>query len=108
MGMHLIHRVLIVSFLLILGMPVARAQEYCAPVVIKQLSQLGVGSDRVEEIIYANSMSGGENVEIVAVEAWVKLRSCNGQLVIVMTPGCRFIRNYTQKECRVQGVRHSC
>ena len=54
MGMHLTHRVIIVSFLLIMGMPVARAQEYCAPVVTKRLSQLGVGSERVEEIIYGN------------------------------------------------------
>ena len=108
MGMHLTHRVIIVSFLLIMGMPVARAQEYCAPVVTKRLSQLGVGSERVEEIIYANSYSGGENAEVVGINAWVKLRSCNGPLVVEMTTGCRLIQQYTRKECRVQGVPHSC
>ena len=108
MGMHVAHRTIVMSFLLILRMPVARAQEYCAPVVTNRLSQLGVGSESVEEIIYANSYSSGENAEVVAIHAWVKLRSCNGQLVVEMTTGCRIIQNYTRKECRVQGVHHSC
>ncbi len=108
MGMHVTHRLIVVSFLLILGMPVARAQEQCAPVVIKQLNHLGIKSERVEEIIYANSMSGGENARIVAIHAWVQLRSCNGYLIIEMTPSCRIFQTYTRKECRVQGVHHSC
>ena len=108
MGMQVTHRAIVMSFLLILGMPVARAQEYCAPVVIKQLRQLGVGSERVKEIIYANTYSGGENAEVVAIHAWVQLRSCNGQLVVEMTTGCHIIQNFTRKECRLQGVPHSC
>ncbi len=107
MGMHVAHRVIILSFLLISGMPVARAQEYCAPVVSKHLSQLGVGSERVEEIKYGNII-GSEYDEIVEIEAWVQLRNCNGQLVVGMTPGCRVTQTYTRKECRVQGVNHSC
>ncbi len=108
MGMHVAHRTIVISFLLILGLPVARAQEYCAPVVTKHLSRLGVESARVEEIIYANRVIGGENSRVVAIEAWVQLRTCNGYLVVEMTPGCRIIQNYTRKECRVQGVYHSC
>ena len=108
MGMHVAHRIIVMSFLLILGMPVARAQEFCAPLVASQLKKLGVGSERVEHIIYANSYSSGENARIVEIHAWIQLRSCNGYLVVEMTTGCRIIQNYTRKECRIQGVHHSC
>ncbi len=106
MGVPVTHRLIILSLLLILGMPVARAQEYCAPVVIKQLSQLGVGSERVEEIIYGNVI-GSEYEDITEIEAWVRLRTCNGHLVVELTPDCRVIQTYAPKECRVQGVHHS-
>ncbi len=108
MGMNVARRTIAMSFFLMLAMPVAQAQEYCAPVVASQLSKLGVDSERVEHIVYANSYSSGENARIVEIHAWIQLRSCNGYLVVEMTTGCRITQNYTRKECRVQGVHHSC
>ncbi len=50
MGMHVTHRVIIVGYFLIMGMPVAQAEEHCAPVATKQLTQIGVRSGDVAEI----------------------------------------------------------
>ena len=108
MGMHVPRWAFVAGFLFLLGMPVAEAQEHCAPIVTKQLNRLGIEMTGVDEIIYANKVVGDPDSRIVGVDAWVGLRTCNGYLVVEMTLGCRIVQTYTRKECRVQGVHHSC
>ena len=42
--------------------------------------------------------------EIFGVDAWVRLNSCSGWLVINMTPACYIRQTYTRGDCRVDGV----
>ncbi|MGF1628422.1 MAG: hypothetical protein ACFCUT_03030 [Kiloniellaceae bacterium] len=42
--------------------------------------------------------------EIFGVDAWVRLNSCSGWLVIDMRPTCYVLQTYTRGDCRVEGL----
>ena len=90
-----------------LGMaPAWGAENACSAVVDRTLASLGIDRSDIARIDYGSETSSGEGAELVAIRAWVKLRSCDGRLVVDMTPNCRLVQTYTRRQCRVPGVAH--
>jgi len=54
----------------------------------------------IEQVNIANDLGP----EIFGVDAWVRLNSCDGWLVINMTPACFVKQTYTRGDCRVEGL----
>lgn len=92
----------------LLGGAVAPASgaEHCAPIVDRKLAGLGIDPSDITGIDYGSETSSGEGAELIAVRAWVKLKSCAGHLVVDMTPSCRVVQTFTRRQCRIQGVAH--
>ena len=90
-----------------LGMaPAWSAENVCSAVVDRTLASLGVDRGDIARIDYGSETSSGEGAELVAIRAWVRLKSCDGRLVVDMTPNCRLVQTYTRRQCRVPGVAH--
>lgn len=78
----------------------------CADVVASHLALLPLpaGDVRQVRIIERTNIADDFGPEIFGVDAWVRLRSCSGWLVINMTPACYIRQTYTRGDCRVTGV----
>lgn len=78
----------------------------CAEVVDDHLAELplAAGDVRQVRIIERTNIADDFGPEIFGVDAWVRLNSCSGWLVINMTPACYIKQTYTRGGCRVEGV----
>jgi hypothetical protein len=90
------------------GVMDAAAQDRCAAAVDQEITRIGLSPDRIENIAIGSTMSDGDNARIVGYNAWVRVKSCDGTLVIDMRRNCQVRDTYTLKNCEIVGVKHSC
>ena len=78
----------------------------CADKVDSHLASLPLAPDEVESIriIEKVNISDEYGPEILGVDAWMRLKSCSGWLVINMTAKCYVRQSYTRGDCRVEGL----
>ena len=78
----------------------------CAGKVNAHLASLPLSPDDVQSIriIERVNIADDYGPEILGVDAWVRLNSCSGWLVINMTPKCYIKQSYTRGDCRVEGL----
>ncbi len=78
----------------------------CADTVDEHLAALPLAAGDVKQIrlIERTNIADDFGPEIFGVDAWVRLNSCSGWLVINMTPACYIRQTYTRGDCRVDGV----
>lgn len=78
----------------------------CAGVVDDHLAELPLAPGDVKSvrIIERTNIAEDFGPEIFGVDAWVRLHSCSGWLVINMTPKCYIRQTYTRGDCRVEGL----
>jgi len=78
----------------------------CADQVDSHLASLPLAPDEVKSlrIIEKVNISDEYGPEILGVDAWVRLNSCSGWLVINMTAKCYVRQSYTRGDCRVEGL----
>ena len=91
----------------LLPAPLAAADsERCAGKVNAHLASLQLTPDDVKSIriIEEVNISDDFGPEILGVDAWVRLNSCSGWLVINMTAKCYVKQSYTRGDCRVEGL----
>lgn len=96
-------------FLLVLtALPTAaRAQERCQAVVDQRLGQLAIDADDVLRLQFSRTYQEDDegNRHSTGTDVWVRLRSCQGALVIDLTRSCRVRQVYTRGACRLPGIK---
>jgi hypothetical protein len=65
---------------------------------------LAAGEVKSVRIIERVNIANDFGPEIFGVDAWVRLNSCSGWLVINMTAKCYIRQSYTRGDCRVEGL----
>jgi hypothetical protein len=79
----------------------------CAENVDDHLASLPLAQDDVRQIRIIERVNIADfGPEIFGVDAWVRLNSCSGWVVVNMTPACFVRQTYTRGDCRVDGVTH--
>jgi len=96
--------------LLALGLPAAASlaadSQRCSDTVADHLAELPLAPGDVKSVRILERVNISDDLgpEIFGVDAWVRLNSCSGWLVINMTPKCYIRQTYTRGDCRVDGV----
>jgi hypothetical protein len=99
---------LLVSSLLVPAGVLAAESKRCAHKVAAHLEALPLAPGDVKSvrIIERVNIADDFGPEIFGVDAWVRLHSCSGWLVINMTPACYIRQTYTRGDCRVEGLQN--
>ncbi|MEO3429165.1 hypothetical protein AAFN88_09935 [Pelagibius sp. CAU 1746] len=86
--------------------PQAADSTRCAGEVGRHLEELPLADGEVKSvrIIERVNIADDFGPEIFGVDAWVRLNSCSGWLVINMTAKCYVRQSYTRGDCRVEGL----
>jgi len=84
----------------------AADSKRCAGVVDTKLAELPLGDGEVKSIRIIERVNIADEFgpEIFGVDAWVRLKSCSGWLVMNMTAKCFVRQAYTRGDCRVEGL----
>ena len=91
-----------VFLLPVLSAEAAGLRKYCEPQVSEQLDLLKVDPSNIAEITYeARRRPGGDNDQIVSILAWVNLHSCEGYVIIDLSPQCTVRQIYGRGGCNV-------
>ena len=99
-----------IGLALAIGLPAtapARAETGpCETVAAKRLGGLGIAATEVKDISMVEVLDNPEFGTTSEWQAWAKLQSCTGNVVIKMTPRCRFKDAYTRGGCRLDNIAH--
>ena len=77
----------------------------CLPRVEQTLDSLNLGAGEVKEITIMpkfRQLRDGERLQ--GYEAWVRLQSCPGALIVDMRTTCHITQSYTRDGCSLEGV----
>ncbi len=87
--------------------PATAAGPPCRAAAAGQLEELGIPAADVEDIAVVAMRTGGrDGGRIVELQAWSKLRSCRGSVVVRLTPFCRVKETYSRGGCRFATMPH--
>lgn len=101
--------VLVFTSFLLVGCVTYKAYNDCDAAVDRQLDRLEISSADVKNISFmAQIQTTGKEGDTKerGVNAWVRLYSCRGSLVIDMDDMCRVRQVYTRGKCDITGVKH--
>ncbi len=84
----------------------AQASDRCHKETIDNLEELPLAQGDVKSlrIIERINIADDFGPDIFGVDAWVRLHSCSGFLVLNMTKACFLKQAYTRGDCKVQGL----
>ena len=97
--------ILLLSSLLPASLQAADSQR-CAAEVDSHLAGLPLAEGEVKSIRIIERVNIADDFgpEIFGVDAWIRLKTCSGWLVVNMTPKCFVKQTYTRGDCRVEGL----
>lgn len=80
--------------------------ERCARQARFHLSELQLDPNEIDSmrLIAQIPISDRAGPEIEGMDAWVRLKSCTGWLIITMSKACYVRQSYTRGDCRVEGL----
>ena len=95
------------AFLLVSALPVpAFSANSCAAESGAALARLGIPPAEVRSITVVpeirSTREGGGRV--IGYEAWIRLQSCQGALIVSFNRHCQEQQAYTRGDCRVAGL----
>ena len=78
----------------------------CRPEVDEYLATLSVSSGDIKSVRIQNASGNGAQMTTgqKGYDAWVRLNSCSGWLIIKMSTACHLRRSFTRGECAVDGI----
>ena len=84
----------------------AMARKACAAQSADVLNRLGIPPPEVRSIsvvpeIRSTREGGGR---VIGYEAWIRLQSCQGALIVAFNRHCQEQQAYTRGDCRVAGL----
>jgi hypothetical protein len=97
---------LLLTACLLPGGLLASDSQRCAAEVDEKLAELPLATNDIKSIRIIERVNIADDFgpEIFGVDAWVRLKSCSGWLVINMTAKCYVRQSYTRGDCRVEGL----
>ena len=103
------HPAVIVIFLAVLNAmlwPALPAQALdCRRNAEGELRRLSLDGDAIASIRYEEKRHPAERgPQVLGVRAWVRLKACDGYLVIDMTRSCFVRQSYTRGTCQIDGA----
>ena len=94
--------VLVLTAAIALGLTAmpAKADRHCEPTATERLNRLKVDPSDVRKIDWVEIYKPkGYDVVIERIDAWVSLYSCEGHVIIEITPWCYVRQIYGKGEC---------
>lgn len=81
--------------------------EVCEKTVINRLGELGVAESDVKNLGFVEQHTGGRGgiTNVIGIEYWVRLNSCDGRVVFDLTETCRIKQAYTRRGCKIDGLK---
>lgn len=81
--------------------------SYCQSTVEAEIDRLTINRADVTGITFdRKTRSSGNSDEVtVGINAWVKLNSCQGAVIVDLHTNCKVRQVYTRGQCRVDGVK---
>jgi hypothetical protein len=98
-------RMLPVALFCLGGCGVSGLPQPCEPEARAHLARLSIPSQEITDLtVRADSRSGRSSAKVRSHTAWVRLKSCDGHLVVEMGRACEVHRTYFQNSrCRMSG-----
>ncbi len=96
--------------LLVTALPTtAKGHERCEAIVNEILQKLAIDADDVRSLQFSPTYEIDDegNRHSIGTDVWVRLRSCQGALVIGLR-ACRVRQVYTRGDCRLPGIKSFC
>ena len=90
----------------LLALPAAGYAFTCEAEIKDSLKDLSVPEEDVKSIKVSRGGGGGQSAGNVRYDAWIRLHSCDGYLMISLTRSCFVQQSYNRGDCAVPGVTH--
>ena len=81
----------------------ATAVLRCEAQIMKVLAEASVPQSDVSSIKVTRGGGGGKSSTNARYDAWIRLNSCSGYLMVSMTRACHINDVYTRGDCRAGG-----
>ncbi len=93
--------VLVLTAAIALGLTAmpAKAEYHCEPTATERLNRLKVDRSDVRKIDWVEKIKAKSDEYVERIDAWVSLRSCEGHVVMEITPHCYVSQIYGRGEC---------
>jgi len=97
--------VLAAAVALPLALPAASlAAEQCQAQVDAALQKHAISPSDVKSMKVTARSRGGKAANNFRLDAWVRLNSCSGYVMVNMTRGCLVQQSYTTGDCKIEGL----
>ncbi len=96
--------ILVGSLLLAMALNSGSATAQCEAQIDKALLELSVPQGDVKSVKIAKRSGGAKSGSNYKLDAWIRLNSCSGYLMINMTRHCVVQQSYTTGDCSVAGL----
>jgi hypothetical protein len=97
--------VLAVAVALPLSLPAASAAAAeCQPQIDKTLQSHAIAQDDIKSIVVMRRSRGGMSASNYRIDAWVRLKTCSGYVMVSMTRHCVVQQTYTTGDCKIDGL----
>lgn len=93
-----------VALLAFSGLAMA-APHSCDKQTNAKLAQLGVAASQIKTKSFIEVRDGSVADRLQGYEAWIELDSCQGNLVLEMSPECEIQETYTKGACKIEGLK---
>ncbi len=95
-----------VTAAILLTLPASGYAFTCEAEIKDALEDLSVPEEDIKSIKVSRGGGGGQSAGNVRYDAWVRLNSCEGYLMLSLTRGCFVQQSYNRGDCAVPGVSH--
>ena len=82
----------------------AVSAERCEAKIIETLGAQGVPQSDVKSIKVTRAGGGGKSPTNSSYDAWVRLKTCSGYLMLTLTRSCYVQDTYTKGDCQISGM----
>ena len=96
---------LVAAVTFVAGCTVGPGPIPCQTQINRVLAQSQIRKEEVTSIRVSRSGAGRRSTRNDLLDAWVRLRSCSGHLVITLRQSCHVQQVYTEGDCQFSGVR---
>ncbi len=85
----------------------AAAVKVCLDAVDQALDELAIGQDERREIsVLPQIVTTRDGGYVIGYDAWVRLHSCSGALIVDMRRTCKVKQTYTRGDCQIEGTKN--
>lgn len=104
MKIRLLSQTAVLSTIFVLPLTTANnaaAAGRCEAQVNQSLASMSIPQSDVKSMKVKSRSRGGKSPTNSALDAWVRLNSCSGYVMVAMTRHCVIQQSYTTGDCRV-------